>query len=445
MTYTRQAKHYAALPAVVFCGLIVWFFLLSGLVRIYFEDYSRTAVAGLTVLASIAAGYVMWHFRNKRSIRIAFWLTGMFTIWVCVAGLVNSTPLWALLAGLGILATFPMLLLLGRFSITHRARFRLVPMLRTILVINLVVIGFQLLAGDDVDRGVGLLGNDRASNTIALFTMLTSIALWVRGRRVISLDMMAVITAITFSWFGDSKASLALVLVILFVWIVVALFEDRVRWAHTPLGRPELLKLSTAFAVALVASGFALQGIGTGSAANLGPAVREGLMGMYRPVIPQTPEIGAEERDGAAAIVINAERSSIWMGSGLATGSSLLGSLVSQELLSFPGAASLAQQHQERLQERSLEWVNSGLLYSPLKTLLGLLDEVGILGMSLYVALVALVFAQFRRLVRPGAYLGAATAIGIALFFTPFLEYPEVALSFSAFLLLLSTEVTSEP
>jgi len=102
----------------------------------------------------------------------------------------------------------------------------------------------------------------------------------------------------------------------------------------------------------------------------------------------------------------------------------------------------MADKHLDKSEERSFHTSSTGLLYSPNKTLVGLFDEIGIIGTLLYALLIISVLLQFRDRVDGAALLAVFFMLSVAATLTPFLEYPEVALSVSVFLVLQTRQST---
>jgi len=293
--------------------------------------------------------------------------------------------------------------------------------------LNAGVVALQLLLGEGVDRGTGLLGNERASNTIGLFLMLVALGFWISAGRFFSSGLIAFVSAVMLSWLGDGKASLALVLIFLLVFAAGLVLS-----AVSGAPRLRLLsKIVVALAVTGIGTMLAFNGVFTGSSANLRTEVREGVVSTYTnwPVVSSDLE---------SEVPIDTERRDLW-GDGLGSGASYLGHLLTQGHLNLlPDSAVLSQQSAATVDARGLETGSTGLFYSPYRTALGILDEIGVLGLILYTLMTVVALLQFRRTVSGAGLLAVFSLILTAVVVTPFLEYPEVSLSVAVFLVLLS-------
>jgi len=412
-------------------ALLIWFFALSGPSRVLFGQGSRVFTLLLTIVGLLMALYALLRVRKLRLVRLIFYLTLVNTIWIVVTSLLGGIPLWGIAAGMSILAFFPAVLSLGaRTPLGDKGQAK-TGVVGALLIANLSVLGVQVFLMTGVDRGSGLLGNDRASNTIALFTMLVSLAFWLRDSRLWSPGLWLFVLASVLAWLGDSKASLALVFTLVTVWIVVV----AVTRTTDRLSRCSLKKLAPASLLlgALLALG--VQGILTGAPADLGPEVRKGVQQLYVP-----GSDNPEDQTTPATVDFTTDVAGRMTGEGLGSGGSYLGVLTTQGAFSFlPGSEIMVERHIEKLANRKFDTSKWGLLYSPNKTFVGVIDELGLVGLVLYGALLIVTLLQFRERVQTAVMISIGCMLFVAGVVTPFLEYPEVALSVTAFLLLLAT------
>lgn len=411
-------------------GLLFWFFALSGPVRFLIDSGSRIVTGVMTLFGTVAGIYVLFYLRDRAVSRVALFLILLNVAWIALVSALAETPLWTYFAGLGIVLFAPAVLSLGAGLVTGSDSQIWIRGVWLLLAVNLVVITLQLVFAEGIDRGVGLLGNERASNTIGIFLVLASLGLWLRAEKFFSLAFAGFITAVVASWLGDAKASLGLLLISLFVF-TVALAVKAV-CVSSSVHNLELRKLTLATLMIGVATQLAFQGVFTVSRANFGPEVRVGIVEMYTApaVLSQSTSSNLTQTKQLGLL-----------GDGFGTGASYLGKLlVEGHLEVLPGSTSLAQRNRELASARSLDTRSTGLFYSPYRTMLGVLDEMGVVGLILYFSAIVAALFQFRRSVGFPGLLAVLALLLPSAALTPFLEYPEVTLSVVVFLVLLNRE-----
>mgnify|MGYP006444523001 CR=1 FL=1 len=413
-----RAAH--AVSQVTFFALLIYFFAFSGPLRAALGQSTRVVTIIITVTGFLLTSCALLKLRRKRYVKAILILLAANLAWMTFSSILGDSPLWGVVAGALILLFLPNSLILG-LAYQQESEDPLVLRLSWLLVAaNLLALTLQIIFLSGLDRGSGLLGNERASNTIALFTMLTSLGLWLRDKRFASPALLSFGLASVLGWLGDSKAAigLVLILVVIFGATLTARTFGKLK-SQDQLRKLIVAALITAFALLL-----AWQGVATGSSANIRSEVREGLSELY----VNSSDVGDSDSHGLLVAVA---------GQGLGTGGSLLGLLAAQGAFSMlPDSEVLAEKHLDKLEERRFQTSSTGLLYSPNKTLVGLLDEVGIIGMLLYAAIVITVLLQFRDRVDGAALLAVFFMLSVTAALTPFVEYPEVALSVSLFLIL---------
>jgi len=428
-----MASHKLSIPVSVAgfallgsCILVVWFFVLSGPARVLIDSGSRVITGILTILGTLLGSYLVYRRRTTLDSRLILILLFANLVWMLLVSVWTGTPVWAFLAGSMILLFLPASLSLFAALAPVGARKGWTQLVGLVLLVNFVVVAMQLITGQSVDRGTGLLGNERASNTIGLFLMLTSLGLWLRTGGLFTLSFFAFMSAAIVSWLGDAKTSLALVLIFLVAFAAalgITAFRQPV--SIQQLGKILVALLMTGSAVAL-----SFGGVFTASSANLGPEIREGVSTPYLESLKITNDPGGQESTEFE-----------WQefrGEGFGTGGSYLGHLLVQgHLDALPDSAALAQRSAKIAQSRSMETASTGLLYSQYRTALGLLDEIGLLGALLFFSLTIASILQFRKCVSGAGLVGVISLVVAAASLTKFLEYPEVVLSMAVFLVLL--------
>jgi len=437
MSFSRsgsEGKLDSRAAQIALYALLIWFFALSGPCRVLLGQGSRIFTLLLTIVGLLIGLYALLGFRELRRVRLILYLTLVNAVWMVVTSMLGGIPLWGIAAGVSILLFFPAVLSLGALTPCGENGQAKTGLVGALLIANLTVLGVQVFLMTGIDRGSGLLGNDRASNTIALFTMLVSLAFWLRDSRLWSPGLWLFVLASVLAWLGDSKASLALVFTLVTVWIVAVAVAVAVRWVTNQSSRWLLRKLVPASLLLGSLLVLAVQGILTGAPADLGPEVRTGIQQLYVPG-PGNPQEGTS----SSTIDSTTNVAGRLTGEGLGSGGSYLGVLASQGAFSFlPGSEVMVERHTAKLADRKLDTSKWGLLYTPNKTFVGVIDELGLIGLMLYVALLIITLLQFRERVNIAVLVSTGGMLFVAGVVTPFLEYPEIALSATTFLLLLA-------
>lgn len=402
---------------------LVWWLGLSGPLRLLIGRDTQILAGSITVAAvTFGAAVVLAGMKITGAKRIiSLFLTGNF-FWIVLVSIRNGAEPWVVLAGSSILLFFPVMLCMPLFIKSGAGQLWVLRFVWFLLGANLMVLFVQLAFLQGVDRATGLLGNDRASNTIAVFTLLSSLALWVRSSArslFFSLAQLApLILSAIFAWLGDAKAALGIVLAMTVFWMIVQFVVSRLKKNLAEAWGGKLLISTVVIGGATL---LAFQGLATGSSANLGPNVREQTVQLYTANLEQHPP----------ALEVLA-------GTGLGSGASLLTHLINQGTFGSLGLEATSDKHSHAESRRNFSDTNSGLFYSPQRTALGVIDELGIVGAILYLGLILSVLASYRKCVSIGNLMGVLCMTAIALVLTPFGEYPEFAISLSVFFFLMT-------
>lgn len=424
-----EGKAVSCAARIAWHSLLIWFFALSGPFRVLIGQGSRIFTLFMTVVGVLITLGLLLKMRRVLLVRVMLYLIFANVTWMVAVSVLGGIPPWGIAAGVSILLFLPAVLSLSAGVSADKNGRAKTGVVKALLAMNLFVLGIQILLMTGVDRGTGLLGNDRASNTVALFTMLVSLGLWLQDPRQWSPAFLLFGIASALAWLGDSKASLALVFTLVAIWAAVIIVA---RLTHKP-SRRELKKLVTASLILGMLLVLALQGILTGAPADLGPKVREGVAQLYVST-PASPH----EQSASSTSSTSADIGKRVTGDGLGSGGSYLGTLAGQGTFSFlPDSEVMEDRHLEKLVNRKIETKKWGLLYSPNKTFVGVIDELGLVGLILYGALLIAGLLQFRERINAAGLVSVGFMLVAAGIVTPFLEYPEVALSVATFLLIL--------
>lgn len=412
------------LLALLLAVNLIWIFLFSGIIRSLNATFAGQLTFLLTFLLTVCT--LLIGLKRREWWPVSIFSGAFFLLSLSISFFMQQSLVFAVISSSILLMPVAALLLVAIANRSQHSIF-LRKLCLVIVFLNLGAVAIQLTFLQGVDRATGLVGNERASNTVMLALLLIVLGLLTRSDGKSPRLIVLLLIAACFAWLGDAKTALIVALIYASVVGTYGLVHS-LRQKSAELGF--VFKWVAATLILLVAAGLAAIGIGTGSAVVLSTNY--------------VTDVTSKVAETAVAADYSSESdpagngSSRLFGSGAGTGLSQLGLLITQGRL--PDA--LIREFdatQPATVIASYDFGYSGSSWTSLqKTLLGVLQESGLLGLFLLSVCLALALRNLRSDTPTGALWGLVFVVLILFVGTPMMEYPEVSFGIAACLLVAS-------
>lgn len=312
----------------------------------------------------------------------------------------------------------------------------LTPALYLMGVIVFLVSVIQLLSGVDVDRITGLMGNQRASNTLPFFTLFVCLGLVFRNQRKPFLPLLVLTVFAILAWLGDAKAAIFSACAVCFISLVASIPKVRSAFRYVFLS-------AATFSICAIASISAAMSIGTGGGIPFTSSYFTSMVGQVGDRVEHSLSGSNGNESATHAVEDKTGRvtaATVTIGTGPGTGSSYVGLVLRQgkvPLIEMEDKARLSEIAQSRPMPESPFF--GGIFTDLRKTFLGVLEEFGVLGVLSYSLTFVFLATALRKSIPTGLWLGLLVLAGSLLWMSPLLEYPEVSLGLAIMVVLVSS------